>query len=92
MNDTKTQTAPTNLERMHFTDESGRKRIATIKPGSVKTMLEGTPDSFEVLSYQQFTRDGVPMSAAGIISLDMITKRVPLVQNLVYGNLEAAKN
>ncbi len=84
---TKTQTAPTDLERMHYTDEAGRKRIATIKPGSIKMLLD-----FEVLTYTEYTRGGVPMNAAGIISVEMITKRVPLVQNLVYGNLEAAKN
>jgi|TARA_Y100000310_G_scaffold88102_1_gene85024 hypothetical protein len=91
-NETKnTATQPTDLERMHYTDENGRKRIATIKPVRVKTMLQGTPDSFKVLTYEQYTRDGVPMYAGGIIDVEMIAKRVPLVRNLFYETLEVSR-
>lgn len=86
----KTQTTPTDLERMHYTDESGRKRIATIRPlksNSVKMLL-----GYEILSYQKFTRDGTPTNEFGIICVEMITKRVPLVQDLTYATLEVAKS
>ena len=88
MNTPATQTAPTKLERLHYTDEAGRKRIATIKPGSVKMFLGS-----EVLTYTQYTRNGDKPreTIIGIISVEMITKRVPLVRNLFYATLEAAK-
>ena len=78
---------PTDLERMHYTDEGGRKRIATIKPNSVKFLLGS-----EVLSYQEYTRNGEPKTTFGLIAVEMISKRVPLARNAFYGTLESVKS
>ncbi len=78
---------PTDLERLHYIDEAGKKRIETIKAGKTTTLLGG-----EVLTYVKHTRDGEPMNHVGIISVGMISKRVSLFQNIKYATLEVAKS
>jgi len=86
-NQNQTDLRPTDLERMHYLDEGGTKRIETIKAGKTATLLGG-----EVLTYVKYTRDGEPMNHVGIISVEMISKRVPLFQNIKYATLEVAKS
>mgnify|MGYP001290050882 FL=1 len=78
-------TVPTKLERLHYTEDS-KKRIVTARYVSTKTLL-----GHEVLLFKKHTRDGTLTNEILLISVELITKRVPLVSNLKYATLEPAQ-
>ena len=78
------ETVPTKLERLHYT-EGSKRRIATVRYISTKTLL-----GHEVLLFKKHTRDGTLTNEILLVSVELITKRVPLVSNSKYATLEPA--